>query len=645
MQKIFYLFFLISLLPFYTIAENYNKWSFSKRELFMFKKSIFLIEDGKKDLAIRYTKKIKDKDMVSLIETAYYAYNHNNYDLSKISFFNKKKISSKVNFIENTKIDKVDDVDRLIKEISDGRDKLGYQKKLIVKTWVKTKFSKTQEDRFLSKYATLLSKDDHINRADHMLQSGAYNAALRLVKHVPIYYRQVIESRIALKLGKKSAVSSVKKIPKGLINEPGLVYDLIVYQRGRAQHKGNVDMLLSIKPSTAYAEKFWHLKRYYARDFIYLNAGKSKIADKSVYDKAYKLAANHNLSSGVDFFDAEWLAGWIALRFLNNSNLAIKHFTTLHKYVRKPISVARANYWLGRSYDAIGQRSKANLYYSNAGKYFHTFYGQLSILKLKNKVVLSMPKYSIDEADYQKYYENIFNKYTYIALNAGQFKLATSLASVSMDMARSKGEIILAIRQIMNFNSPDVVLAAARKADGRGVFLPHAMYPTMGEREKMQSCNDIIKMAIIRQESGFDKMALSRVGALGLMQIMPKTAEELAVKAGVAYNKKMLFDPEYNMNLGSFYIIDLLKKNKNSLVLALSSYNAGPFQANRWVSNMGGLSNLSIDERVDWIESIPFNETRNYVQRILESVQMYKYLANNNKKISLLTMHLLNDLK
>lgn len=648
-KKFFIVIFFVVFCISNVFAGNKN-WFIGRKDLLLFVKAIDAIEANKKNLFSRYSKKIENKDVSFLVNAAKYSYDDKTkmYNEKRILSFSRKKILP--NIIEDSVFDKVDDITKIIESIDDVSKKNNVNKdKILVQTWIKSNFSKEQEDEFFRKYSKFLTKENHISRADRMLQINNFVAASRMKKHVPYYYRSIIDARISLKTTKKDAIKHIKQIPKGLLKEPGFIYDLALHKKQNSSNtnfNSNIELLYNITDHGSYSLKFWYLKRYYARELLYLNPQKNKISAIDAYQKAYKLASSHNLKSGVDFFDAEWLSGWIALRFLNNHRLALHHFNTLKKHVKRPISVSRASYWLGRVYEEMNQTGRANECYREAAKYFHTFYGQLAAFRLSGRSVVSMPNNKAISDDYNHYYNNVFNKYTFIALKANKNKLASALATIAIERAKSKGEIVIVVEKIMNFGAPDVALQAAKTADAHGIFIPEAMYPVLRVKNTKNVAHHL-RMAIIRQESGFDKRALSTAGALGLMQVMPKTAAEVAEKIGIKYNKNLLLNPEYNINLGSFYLQDLLERYNQSMILTISSYNAGPANVDRWVRQMGGLSNLNIDERIDWIELIPFNETRNYVQRILENIQMYKYVLNgtNNKSANVISSWLVNDIK
>jgi soluble lytic murein transglycosylase len=329
--------------------------------------------------------------------------------------------------------------------------------------------------------------------------------------------------------------------------------------------------------------------------------------------------------------DAEWHAGWLALRFLNNPQAAEKHFETMLDKIYMPISEARGYYWLGRARQAQGKTAAAHKAFEQAANYGFTFYGQLAAerlglknAKLPSSIEVSASKQAAFEA------KNMVKAVKLLA-NVSPARtqrriLLTHMAMNTKDEAEQK--LIGALAHAAGEDTFSVKLA--KMAMRQGVFVKDMSYPAPHYfRGKAKSSEDALLMALTRQESEYDTDAISHVGARGLMQLMPGTAREVSNKLGLGYSDfKLNNDPDYNIMLGTYYIEQQVNRFDGSYVLALAGYNAGPSRAINWSSTFGNPQSSDVDA-VDFIELIPFEETRNYVQRIMETVPIYRSILNN----------------
>ena len=335
---------------------------------------------------------------------------------------------------------------------------------------------------------------------------------------------------------------------------------------------------------------------------------------------AYRLAADHGFSKGARFVHAEWFLGWVALRFLRKPEVAADHFETIRRVVTQPISKARAAYWAGRAAKAANDRETAAARFREAASHETTFYGQLAIaetgrsLSLKRKEVHPTPAQTTRFRGDERVRAAIMLKEIGAADRSRPFlrKLLTG----------GPDRLVQTARLAATVGHPDISVLAGRRAYREGLHLPELAYPVM------EIAGDPVEralvLALVRQESNFRPDAISSAGARGLMQIMPGTAHETARNLRIGFSRNRLTeDPSYNIRLGRAYLANMLRNFDGSYVLAIAAYNAGPYTVRRWLREHGDPQDGDV---IDWIETLPYPETRNYIQRVLEALQVYRAL-------------------
>jgi soluble lytic murein transglycosylase len=397
-----------------------------------------------------------------------------------------------------------------------------------------------------------------------------------------------------------------------------------LWHKSRDQIEELLDLMIDLPENSDFSQKWWNLRKLYGREML----------KKRRYKIAYLLFSKHNLPiNSPDFWEAEWSSGWIALRFLKNPNQSYRHFEKLYKNVNQPVTLSRASYWLGMASQEKGDKKLAIDWYKNAAKYPIFFYGQLAIHKhrsldpigAKNDIIL--PK---DPEIYLKDVKSISKsravQIAYLLSLMGEKNSAIKIFEWVINNSKSDGEIAIIMKIINEIGDATMDAKITRVAAKRNVFFV---------KEKFKIVNSVINdpqspliHAIIKQESAFLPSAVSQVGAIGYMQLMPDTARLVAKEIGVNYDrKKLASDINYNIRLGSHYIKKLLNKFDGSEIMAIASYNAGPNATQRWANEFYDPRNVDdIDKVVDWIELITYSETRNYVQRVMENLIVYKYL-------------------
>lgn len=497
---------------------------------------------------------------------------------------------------------------------------------LIKEGYISGKLTRKEQSRIIKKFKKLLNEENHKKRINELLWSGKYRTASRLIKYVSKDYQKLYQARIGLISFSGGVDDLISQVPKELINDPGLVHDRINWRVKKGKYDSALELLLEINKTDPEKlqkpENFWHLKNSLIRRLI----------DRHQYDEAYKLAINHGLKSSKDIAEAEWLAGWLSITFLENPQTAQMHFKEIWNVSSRPISKARAAFWIGKSYENMDRIKTSQEWYGKASSYSLTFYGQLAATKLNEKILFN-PTVNIDRVESEQSRE--LNKEIYAAISLlNEFDKPKIVKKFIKDLADREDKTIAtnAIKISTDLEKYDFAVQAGKIFYYNTIILDTRSFPLIDRPEfgKIIFPDQSLIHAIIRQESQFDPKAGSYAGAKGLMQLMPYTAKRISKGLKIEYSKsKLTDDPKYNVILGSAYLDRLLSNYNGSYILTLAAYNAGESRVSAWIKKYGDPRRDDITSE-DWIELIPFKETRNYVQRVLENVQVYNFLHNNN---------------
>jgi len=538
-------------------------------------------------------------------------YLRDNSPSSIISWFEKNpplgglgKIKLAEAYLEQKKFDKVEEL------IKDG--------------WVTAEIRKNDLGYYRAKFKKFLTSDDHINRADYLAWERKYWDLKRMLKYLPGDQRAVYNARQILMSNSYGVDYAIAKVPEYLKQDPGLEFDRLRWRNRRGRLDGSLEILYrnSLKTETQMVrpDKWWEQRESVVRSLIY----------KKRYKTAYKISSEHALSAGPSFAEAEWLSGWIAITFLNSPEYAISHFQNFYNNVSYPISLARGAYWLGQSYEKLGEKDFSNKFYAEAAKFPMTYYGQLAFNKINPGGNFELE----DQSSFSKEYEKEFKKNKLIRhiillkeLDATQ--LGKDIFKHLAELNIESGSEVLAADLATTVERYDFAIQISKKASYQKRFYNKFNYPIIATpktvNNKVMPKQEIV-LAIIRQESEFDKRANSWAGARGMMQLMKPTAKIVAKQAKLPYSISGLTqDPEYNIKLGSYYFYGLLEDYNGVFPFAIAAYNAGPNRVKTWRRVNGDPSKGEISY-INWIEQIRFEETRNYVQRVLENINVYKYI-------------------
>ncbi|HMM64292.1 MAG TPA: lytic transglycosylase domain-containing protein [Mesorhizobium sp.] len=481
--------------------------------------------------------------------------------------------------------------------------------------WRTAKLDAKDETAIIAEFGQIIPAGDHRSRMERMFYADRVNSALRVAE---------LAQAKPLADAWAAAIRNAKETPKLLAAVPatqraaGYLFAQAEYLR-RQRKFGEAAAIMLKAPTDRAAlvdpDAWWAERRALSRALMDLGDAKT----------AYRIAAAHAAESATDAADAEFHAGWYALRGLNDAGAAAKHFARIATLAQGPITLSRAYYWLGRAAEAGGP-GDADTYFAKAANYGTTFYGQLAgarigrqALNVTDPVPTAADRQAfaareavaaiqrLEDAGYPRYAETLYRDL------AGQLTRPGELALLA-EMAERQDNHFLALKVAK--------IAAARGIDVGALSHPLGVIPSSAD---VSSAGEALAYAVARQESEFNVGAVSGAGARGLLQLLPDTARQVARKAGMAFSpERLTTDAGYNATLGSAFIGEQIGRFGGSYVLAFAGYNAGPRRAAEWVAKYGDPRGRDIDAVVDWIERIPYAETRSYVQRVMENYEVYK---------------------
>jgi len=620
---------------------------FSKKDFKIAKKVFSNVKSRKWDKALNLSKKAKDKSIYKIVQWLYllepnnkanfYDYinfinlNQNYPRLGRLRYLAEHKINTK-NLTEK----------RIIKFFLEEEPLSGYGKlmlghsfivegnydrgvSLIKEGWINARLSKSDLRFLRKKFSKYLDTEDHIKRADWLAWENKYWDLKRMLRYLPKDYQALYNARQLLMSRSYGVDKAINKVPSKFLKDAGLQYDRLKWRRKRGRVDSSLEILLEIKNNSDYLvrpDKWWKEREIISRALVY----------KKKYQLAYKVASNHALKEGPEYAEAEWMSGWIALSFLEDPILATQHFHNFYENVGYPISLSRGAYWLGNAYKKLNNEAKSKKWFEEASKFLTTYYGQLAFIELNGGNDFSLE----EQINVSKEHEINFEKnelyklvFLLYELNKTDYTkhILKHLALVDVE----NGSEILAGNLATKIGRYDYAIQIAKRASYEKRFYNNINFPIIDTpkiiNNKKMPAQELV-LAIIRQESEFDSKAHSSAGAKGMMQLMSYTAKLVAKQAKFPYSQSRLkSDPNYNISLGSYYFAGLLEQYEGSYPFSIAAYNAGPKRVKYWRRINGDPQKGKINY-IDWIELIKFRETRNYVQRVLENVNVYRYMLS-----------------
>lgn len=496
--------------------------------------------------------------------------------------------------------------------------------------WRREKLDAAEETAIIREFGKVIPTDIHRIRMEQMLYEERANSAERVAGLAG--GRELAKAWAAVLRKEKNAAALLDAVPKAQ-RTAGWYYAKAKHLRWRKKYAQASEVVLQAPQDAASLvdpDAWWIERRVLARELL----------DQGDAKSAYRLTAAHAAQSPIMAVDAEFHAGWLALRSLNDPGTASRHFARIAGIADGPISRSRAAYWLGRAAEAGGS-GDARAHYEKAAAYGASFYGQLAAAKLGRGVIAAADPAPTDperatfasreavqairrleEAGYGRRADRLYRDLAAELDSAGELALLAR-------MAEKRGNHYLALRVGK--------IAASRGLDIGGLAHPTGAIPASAD---ISGAGEALAYAIARQESEFNVSAVSGAGARGLLQLLPGTARDMARRTGLKYSQaRLTTDAGYNATLGTAYLNDQLGRFDGSYVLTFAGYNAGPRRAQEWIKRYGDPRGKDIDLVVDWIERIPFSETRDYVQRVMENYQVYKMRLSGEVDIAADLVH------
>jgi soluble lytic murein transglycosylase len=486
---------------------------------------------------------------------------------------------------------------------------------LVRDVWRKADLNAGMEAQIRKDFGDMLRAEDHKYRADRLLYKEDTAGALRIAALAGPDELALAKARAAV-INEQDSDNLLGAVPEALRKDAGYIFAKVQKLRHADKISEAAALLLTAPRDPAAivdGDEWWVERRLIAR----------KMLDRGDAKTAYVIAAEHAATSPASRVEAEFHAGWIALRFLDNAGTAFGHFSRALEAAATPMSRARASYWQGRAIEALYGIAAAHHYYEAAAVFPSTFYGQLAAAKLgRTDLHLHVPA-KIAAGDERCEAVRVIE----LLYALGEAEMTLPLISSTAENVNGEDQLAALAAVTTANHDAHATLVAGKLATNRGFALDALAFPSFGVpgyQQTDKSVDKSIVYAITRQESAFYSNALSTAGARGLMQLMPATAKRTAVHAGLEFDEgRLTSDPSYNAQVGSTHLGELLLEHGGSYVLTFAAYNAGGKRVKEWIDAYGDPRDLRVDP-IDWIELIPITETRNYVQRILENLQIYR---------------------
>ena len=471
------------------------------------------------------------------------------------------------------------------------------------------------KSRVLEVFSSLITADDHKARMNMRLYADDTEGGLRNANRAGGDAPAIAKARIAVMKKAGNAKAALDAVPSAARRDLGYIFSLAQWLRRADKPAEAGDLILSAPRDASQSidtDQWWIERRLAARNML----------DLGDAAKAYRIASDAAVPQRDNYrTEHQFTAGWIALRFQNDPATAVTHFARIVQESSHSISQARGHYWLGRALEAQGRSSEARKHYQAAAQHPTAYYGQLAGAKLglRNIALRTPPSGPSGSADVVRGMEILYA--------VGQRDMVAGAAADLGDRLNDAGALAAIGEVAARNNDARAMLLLGKAALGRGLPLEAYAFPTIGLPNYTAigpAAEKPLIYAIARQESTFNQKTVSTARAMGLMQVTPAAGKYIAKKFNATYNeKRLLSDPVYNVQFGAAELGDLLVDFRGSYILTFVGYNAGRGRIRDWVARFGDPRDPKVDP-VDWVERIPFSETRNYVQRVMENMQVYR---------------------
>lgn len=490
----------------------------------------------------------------------------------------------------------------------------------LIREWWRTRsFEEAQQNRIASRWSGWLTSDDHVARLN-MLLLGPHGPATRAMIYMVPADRQAVANAVLALRTAYSPDAIVAGLTPAQANDPAVALERVRLLRSASRQSEGFALLSALPAAPSHVDgqnTLWTERRNYFLDALQQGDPRA----------AYAAMNGHGFPSGERKVDAEFFAGWVALTKLNDPATAARHFEALRNSSSTPITQGRALYWLGRTAEAQGDSAGALRWYQAGAEHWQTFYGQLAAEKA-GVATLTLPgEPAPTPEDINRFEGNEVVRATRILGAAGEKSLLRVFAYHLDDTLPSPYDLAQLFDLMQGYGDQFGSMMVGRAASQRGFVMPERMYPIRLPQPVAGAAPNDFTLAITRQESSFDPLVRSGADARGMMQLLPATAQGVARRMGRPFSADQLWDPEVNMTLGSYHLGELLNNFGGSPLLAAVGYNAGPARPPQWVARCGDPRQARVDP-VDFIECAPFTETRNYMMRVMENMQVYRARLN-----------------
>ncbi|MBU2041058.1 MAG: transglycosylase SLT domain-containing protein [Alphaproteobacteria bacterium] len=504
-------------------------------------------------------------------------------------------------------------------EALEQRGRSDEARRLITEWWRTRSFDADAQSRILTRWGSALTQADHEARLN-MLLLGPHGPATRAMTQMVSPERQAVaEAAMTLRTA-YSPDAVVANLSPSQAMDPAVVLERVRILRSQNRQSEGFALLAALPPAPSHTEgqnTLWSERRNYFLDALERRNGQA----------AYDAMAGHGFPGGERMVDGEFFAGWAALVKLNDPARAARHFEALRQMSSTPITQGRALYWLGRAAEAQGNTPAAVQYYRDGARHIQTFYGQLAAEKA-GMTTLTLPADPVPaRSDVAAFEANEVVRALRILGETGETSLFRVFAYQLDDDLPGPEGLALLMDLSRNYNEGFTAMMVGRAASQRGFLMPERQYPIRIPPAVPGAAPLEFTQAITRQESSFDPRARSHANARGMMQFLPGTGRAVARQLGLPYSDERLYDADFNMTLGSFHLGDLTTRFGGSMLLTTIGYNAGPARPPQWIARCGDPRGGAVDP-VDFIECAPFTETRNYMMRVMENMQVYRARLN-----------------
>ncbi len=483
--------------------------------------------------------------------------------------------------------------------------------------WIQGDFSQSEEGMILREYGAGLTRADHIARAERLLYEGKTKPAERMMGLVPSNRHALYAARMALMTDKKNAESKMNALSAADKRDVGLLFDRIGWRVRHNQEEHLADLFAAAPADIPYADLWWPMRAMAAREAL----------NNKNFGQALAILNNHGDMKGEALADALWLKGWIILRYRHDPITAYREFYALYTHVKTPVSKARAAYWAARAATQNGNADIAQQWYEKAARHPTVFYGQLAHLALHPTKPLALPASpSFSHAEKEAFEKEALVRITRALDRAGNHEMRDLFLTSMGIRTEEPARFAMLANLAHELGGTAAEVGIAKLALRKEVVLIESGWPRIKLPPSI-AVEPALALSITRQESEFDPRARSTANARGMMQLLPSTARQVAKKNGWSYSEAELENPQKNILLGTTYLGQIIAGFDGSYILGVASYNAGPATIRKWLRNIGSTPKTA-EGAIDWIELIPYGETRNYVMRGLENLQIYRTLAN-----------------